>query len=91
MPFELEFFFLVPEEGLDGVFDHNMRLWFELYIYWMLVGWVLWHINVCRLFNAKSIFMKIVVFQTIYFSISTQFKCKYNLIVKNISISSYSV
>ena len=24
------------------------------------VGWVLWHINLCRLFNAKSIFMQIV-------------------------------
>ena len=23
-----------------------------------LVGWVLWHINLCRLFNAKSIFMQ---------------------------------
>ena len=34
--------------------------------------WVLWHINLCRLFNAKSIFMKIVLFQTIQFSISTQ-------------------
>ena len=22
-----------------------------------LVWWVLWHINLCRLFNAKSIFM----------------------------------
>ena len=30
-----------------------------------LVGWVLWHINLCRLFNAKSIFMKIELFQTI--------------------------
>ena len=28
--------------------------------------------------------MKIVLFQTIRFSICTQFKCKYNLIVKNI-------
>ena len=27
----------------------NMVIW--------LVGWVLWHINLCRLFNAKSIFM----------------------------------
>ena len=35
--------------------------------------------------------MKIVLFQTIQFSISAQFKCKYSLIVKNISISSYSV
>ena len=56
-----------------------------------LVGWILWPINLCRLFNAKSIFMKIVLFQTIQFSISTQFKSKYSLIVKNISISSYSV
>ena len=55
-----------------------------------VVGWVLWHTNLCRLFNAKFIFMKIVLFQTIQFSI-TQFKCKYSLIVKNISISSYSV
>ena len=32
-----------------------------------------------------------VPFQTIQFSISTQFECKYSLIAKNISISSYSV
>ena len=34
---------------------------------------------------------KTVQFQIVKFSISTQFKCKYSLIVKNISISSYSV
>ncbi len=34
---------------------------------------------------------KTVQFQTIQFSISMQFKCKYSFIVKNISISSYSV
>ena len=34
--------------------------------------------------------MKIVIFQTVQFMISRQFKCKYSLIVKNISISSYS-
>ena len=34
---------------------------------------------------------KTVLFQIIQFSISTQFKCKYCLIVKNISISNYSV
>ena len=56
-----------------------------------LVGWVLWHINLCRLFNAKSIFMKIVHFQTIQFRISMQSKRKYSLIVKNMSISSDSV
>ena len=48
----------------------------------LLLAWVLWHINLCRLFNAKSIFIQIVLFQTIQFSISTQFKCKYSLIVK---------
>ena len=47
--------------------------------YIWLVGCLLWHINLCRLFNAKSIFMKIVLFQTIQFSISTQFKRKYSL------------
>ena len=25
-----------------------------------LVSWVLWHINPCRLFNAKSIFMQMI-------------------------------
>ena len=25
-----------------------------------LVGWFLWHINLCRLFNAKSIFIQII-------------------------------
>ena len=34
---------------------------------------------------------KTVQFQIIQFSIRTQFQCKYGLIVKNISISSYSV
>ena len=34
-------------------------------------------------------FLYEVLFQTIQFRISTQFKCKYSLIVKN--ISSYSV
>ena len=34
---------------------------------------------------------KTLTFQTIQFSISSQFKYKYGLIVKNISISSYSV
>ena len=33
---------------------------------------------------------KTVLFQIIHFRVSMQFKCKYGLIVKNISISSYS-
>ena len=48
------------------------------------VGWVLWHINLCRLFNAKSIFMQIVLFQTIQFSMSTQFKCQKTFIFQSI-------
>ena len=49
----------------------------EINIVWSVI-WVLWHINLCRLSNAKSIFMKVVLFQTIQFRISMQFKCKYN-------------
>ena len=40
---------------------------------------VLLQINLCRLFNAKSIFMKIVLFQTVHFSIITQFEFKYTV------------
>ena len=35
--------------------------------------------------------LKTVQFQIIQFTISTQYKCKYGLIIKNIIISSYSV
>ena len=43
-------------------------------------------------FSVNTVSMsKIVQFKTIQFSKSTQFKYKYSLIVKNISISSYSV
>ena len=43
-------------------------------------------------FNVSTVSMsKVVQFQIIQFSISTQFKCKYSLIVKNTSILSYSV
>ena len=41
-----------------------------------MVVWVLWHINPCWLFNTKFISMQIVLFQTIKFSISTQFNCQ---------------
>ena len=39
------------QENLPNVMD-NRDKWQE-----RLVHWVLWHINLCRLFNAKSIFM----------------------------------
>ena len=43
-------------------------------------------------FSVSTVSMsKIVQFKTIQFSKSTQFKCKYSLIVKIISIWSYSV
>ena len=49
------------------------RVRFEDVEVWL--GWDLWHINHCRLFNAKIYFLyiKTVIFQTIQFSISTQF------------------
>ena len=40
----------------------------KLYSLIWLVVWVLWHINLCRLFNAKSIFKYSVLFQAIQFS-----------------------
>ena len=43
-------------------------------------------------FSVSTVSMsKTVQFQIIQFSISTQFKCKYSLMVKNISILSYTV
>ena len=51
-----------------------------------LVGWVLWHVNLCRLFNAKSIFMQIALFQTIQFSMSTQFNCEKHFYFKLFSL-----
>ena len=43
-------------------------------------------------FSVRTVSMsKTVQFQSIQFSISMQYKCQYSLIVKNISISSYSV
>ena len=43
-------------------------------------------------FSVSTVSMsKTVQFQTNQFSISTQFKCKYSTIVKNKSISDYSV
>ena len=43
-------------------------------------------------FSLSTVSMsKIVQFKTTQFSMSTQFKCKYSLIVKNIYISSNSV
>ena len=47
----------------------------ETMIGWLFL-WVLRYINLCRLLNAKSIFMKRDLFQTIQFSISTQFECE---------------
>ena len=58
-----------------------------------LVGWFgLWHINLCKLFNAKSIFIEIIscfkqfsLAKARSSNVNTQFKCH------NISISSYLV
>ena len=51
-----------------------------------LFGWVLWHINLCRLFHAKSILMPIVIFQKIQFSMSTQFTCQKRFYFKPFSL-----
>ena len=59
-----------------------------------MVGWLVGFYGIATFvgyLTANLFFMKIVLFQTIQFRISTLFRCKYSLIVKNISISSYSV
>ena len=47
----------------------------SLYIYMIWLGWVLWHINHCRLFNAKSsfyIYIKYIWFGLVgFYGIST--------------------
>ena len=46
---------------------------------WLFGWWILWDMDICRLFKAKSIFMQIVnstVFQTIQFTMTTQFNCQ---------------
>ena len=42
----------------------------------------LWYINLWRLFNAKSIFIQIVLFQIIQFSINAQFNCQKHFYLK---------
>ena len=52
-----------------------------------LFVWVLWHINLCTLFNAKSIFIQInSFFQTIQVSKSTQFNCQKRFYFKQFSL-----
>ena len=43
--------------GLYGISTIGYSIPNPLYSYWIYIiwlGWVLWHINLCRLFNAKS-------------------------------------
>ena len=41
-------------------FERDMHFQIICFRFGWFVGWVLWHINICWLFNAKSIFMQIV-------------------------------
>ena len=59
-------------------------IWESSLVGW-LVGWYLWHIKLCAFFNAKSIFIQIITFQTIRLS------WVHSLTVKISSFSSYSV
>ena len=52
-----------------------------------LVGWILLQINLCKLFNAKSLFMQIVVFEAIQFSMNTQFNCPNHVYFELISFN----
>ena len=50
----LNLFFLLLQTVLMSLMIHMKTISFS-----RLVNWVLWHINLCRLFNAKSIFIQI--------------------------------
>ena len=46
-----------------------MNIFSDICVYDCLVGWVLWHINLCWLFNAKSIFYANIQFYFKQFSL----------------------
>ena len=78
-------------QAVDKLLD---KLYIYIYIYsntlkmvgW-LVGWFLWHINLCRLFNAKSILIQIVSsISKILFSMRTQFICQKHFYFKLFSL-----
>ncbi len=54
----------IEKEALYIIREREREVWFGL------ICPVLWHINLCRLFNAKYIFIQIVLFQKIQFSYS---------------------
>ena len=70
----------IDGNSIEFVNYHFCFLFFSLKIQFSLFVWVLWHINLCRLFNAKFIFIQINSF------ISSN--TVHSLIVKNISASS---
>ena len=67
-------------------FSYYWILLHTLLIYGWLVVWILWHIKLCRLFNAKSIFIQIVLFQTIQFSMITQINYQNHFYFKLLSL-----
>ena len=83
--FRILFIFIFVYHYLFYFFLITTYIYIYIYIYicvctcvCVLVGCLgLWPINLCRLFNAKSIFIQIVSsISNIQFSMSTQFKCQ---------------
>ena len=81
---------LLGESYLFAIASRSTQAWsgsiWKSPIYGWLIVWVLWHINLCGLFNAESIFMQIVLFQTIQFSMRTQFNCQKHFYFKLLSL-----
>ena len=79
MPYQHFSDYLMPNQVIliKNLFKYGL-VWF---------GLILWHLNHCRLFNTKSIFIhKTVLFQTIQFSIIRQFKCQKQFCFKQFSL-----
>ena len=68
--------FLSGFENITPIYGNQTGT--TIWVGWLIVCLGLWHINLCRLFNAKSILKQSVLFQTIQFSMSTQFNCQNN-------------
>ena len=77
--------FKTNQFSMNAPFNCQKHFYFKLFSLFK-------QLNITIQFSVSTVLMsKTVQFQIIQFSISTQLKSKYSLIVKNISISRYSV
>ena len=52
--------YILAEFNITNFCNFSFLSWIPVSVWFDLVVWGLWHINLCRLFNAKSIFIQII-------------------------------